>query len=182
MLSGCAVGQYHRGYHAIEGRVVGWSAVGRASVEPLASLEEECVQYVVSYRLEAMRARFAPGLMAEVSEARLRELNEQFRGEHRFDGNSVRLLAVPQSRMLDEGVGKDAFAFYDFVGTRFVLGGAEGATLTLFVGKIEGAPRLVGFEISSLDRAMDTPPIARFLVPESSDRARLRDRHTKIIN
>lgn len=84
--------------------------------------------------------------------------------------------------MLDEGVGKDAFKFYDFVGTRFALGGARGATLTLFIGQIDGRPRLVGFELGSRDRAKDSAPIARFLVPESSDRARLRDRYMKILD
>lgn len=182
LLSGCAVGQYHRGYHAIDGEVLGWGAVGRASVEPLAPFEDECVRDVMAYRLEALRARFAPGLAAQVSQERLRELSQRLRETHRLDGTSVRVLAVPQSRMLDEGVGKDAFRFYDFVGTRFALGGDDGALLTLFVGKIDGSPRLVGFEIGDRARSTDTTPLARFLVPESDDRAALRGRHHKIVN
>lgn len=176
-LSACAVGQYHRGYHVLDDDVAGWGAVGRASVEPLAEFEEACVKDVVAYRMEALRPRFAPGLATQVGDERLGELSRGLRDAYRLDGTSVRLLAVRESRMLDEGVGKDAFRFYDLVGTSFALGGEKGATLTLFIGKVDGDPRLVGFEIRDREPARDAAPFARFLVPESTDRAGLQGRH-----
>ena len=181
LLSACAVGQHHVGYHDLGNGEVGWGAVGRASVEPLAAFEEACVKDVVAYRIAALRERFAPGLASQVTRERLTELDERFREAYRLDGTSERLVAMRQGRMLDEGVGKDAFRFYDFVGTRFALGGESGAVLTLLVVKVDGEPRLVGFEIADSAQEGDAAPFARFLVPESTDRAGLHERHTKAL-
>jgi hypothetical protein len=174
---GWRVGQYHRGYHNFGNDRLGWGAVGEEYVAPLDSFEQECVKKVAGYRTADLRERSGPSFQSAVTPDQLAAIDERLAKTHRFDGTFQRVLAVPQDRMIDEGVGKDAFKFYDFVGARFILGGSPRTAVDLYIAKVAGEPRLVGFQI--LEEGMDAP--TRFLYPESVDAARIRERRSTVI-
>ncbi len=177
--TGCAaVGQYHRGYHYLGEHQILWGAVGQQYVAPAQAFEDGCAKKVVSHDLAGLRDSFAPSLQDALSHQQLTDIDQLLARTYRFDGTFVRIMAMPQPFMLDEGVIKDAFLFYDFVGVQFELGGEPVTYLELYMTRIDEKPKLVGFAIFD-DRCVPDgkgPACVRHLFPETIDNAHIRDR------
>jgi len=179
VLSGCAVGQYHLGYHNIGTDEYFYGAVGNKYVKDLETFEISCIEKVVTYKFDELYDNFAPKLKKALSVEQLKDLNTNLRTAYGYSGKYERLLLVPQKSMLDEGVGKDAFKFYDFVGAHYLLDGKFKAVIKLYMYRIENEIKIIGFEIMDYEENPKgkNNPIIKHIHPEALDNANMRNRY-----
>lgn len=181
ILSGCAVGQYHLGYHNMGTDKYWYGAVGIKYVQDLEAFEIASVDKIVNYKFEELYNTFAPKLKEGINLDKLKDINTTLKNTYEFNGNYERLLLVPQKSMIDEGVGKDAFKFYDFVGADYLLKGKMEAVIKLYMYKIDNKVKIVGFEIMDYgeNQQGESNPVIRYIYPEALDNANMRKRYYK---
>jgi len=185
VTSGCfSVGQYHLGYHNLGSDNYMYGAVGKEYVQPLENFEISCIERIVNYRFDELYDDFGPKLKKEMTVEQLKNLNTNLKNRYEYNGEYERILLVNQKTMLDEGVGKDAFKFYDFVGTSYLLKGKIKSVVTLYLYKINNDIKIIGFE--SMDYEGNEKEIdihwIRHICPETLDNARLIGRSYKKVS
>lgn len=183
MLTSCAVGQYHLGYHNLGTDKYGYGAVGDKYVQDLEPFEVACVDKIVNYKINEMYEHFAPTIKEKLKPEQLVKLNNTLKDRYTYNGKYRRLLLVQQKSMLDEGVMKDAFKFYDFVGAAYLLEGNVNSVVKLYIYKIDSKLKLIGFEFMDYEKNPhgENNPVIRYTYPETIDNANLRNRYHKKI-
>jgi hypothetical protein len=183
LASGCSVSKYHLGVHHLDENRNLFAPVS-ANVDAMTEKSEEIfIHSLVNYNASALRGVLSERLQSQLNKTNVNQLFLKLKDEFDFSGQYDRMFqSLYPSRMMDEGVVKDPFEYYDFVSRAFHLIGKTDALVKVYSTAIGSEIKICGFDImkyGSKDQE-EHPPI-HFLAPESKDRAKIIGRPYKTI-
>ncbi len=173
LLNGCAVSRHHLGFRNLGANDRPFSMVGERYVKNLSAVEAFWVKTLAAGNLDALAPVMAPRLSEALSNPAVRQKTTlKIRTAYGMSGEyEIVSFGVPFFS-LQPGVKKDAYDYYDMLGTAFKMEGKIAASMKLYVTKVDGELKLCGFEIypdNEGDREAGRD--VRFVFPETENRS-----------
>ncbi|MBV9080186.1 MAG: hypothetical protein JO102_03590 [Elusimicrobia bacterium] len=174
-LAACAsVSPYHFGFFsASQQEGPKFDMVSRRSVAKLDDLETIWITDIAQGKIEALVPSLAPTLASKLTPPIRAKMAYRLKA-YTFNGQwTPERFGTPAFGMRP-GVKSDAYAFYDMVGSSYLLGGKMDAKVHLYTTKVDGAIKICGLEIFPAQEGDREPgKDIRYVYPETDKGANL---------
>lgn len=182
LFTGCAASRTHVGFHFLNERQNIQKTVSRKVDASLLDLERAAVKAIHDYDIAPLLPFFSDKLAKTISPQTVKDFNAHLKTQYKF-GESVQQLQLGD--LIPHSLPKwgDNFSLFDFVASEFMLDGTPGASLKLYVAKINHALKICGLYIVPLaDNISADRSIRGHLAPETFDKQGLFKTQKKVKN
>lgn len=172
LMTGCA-SHYYLGYnYRPDARAM--NNVSKKVDVDMQGVTQQMIKAIVTYDISGLRDFGAPKILKNTTNDVIKNINESLRDKYSFDGEfeQWKIGEIAPGGLPDFG---DNFDIYDFIEAQFTLKGAPGATLKIYVTKVNGVPKVCGFHVFPIGAKPDTvaDKLIGGLFPETFDKFHL---------
>lgn len=183
VISGCAPSRYHLGFHQLaeEQQKQLYAPVSQKVDSLVATVKNQFIAGIAKNNFPSLIELFSPRLSKQLTDETIKDITHKM-NVFEFNGQYEPLIVYDGPKfMLDEGVGKPPFDFYDYVGGVYKVSGKMDAIVDVYLTQVDSKVFVCGFRITPTNSPSgDIVPIS-FLAPESIDKARLSGRSYRTV-
>jgi len=171
LLAGCA-SRLYVGYNYLDGKTKALNNVSQRVDADMYDVTRKMINAILAYDVAALREFGAPRMVAATTDEVIVGINKSLREAYLFEGGYEQweIGTLMPSGLPHPG---ENFNIYDFIEAQFTLKGSPGATLKIYVTKVNGIPKVCGFQIFPIKGNVNSDKTIGGLFPETFDKFQL---------
>ena len=171
LLTSCA-SRLYVGYNWVDGNTNALNNVSERVDADMADITKKTINAVQTYDITPLREFGAPKIVSATTDEVIAKINKQLKEAYVFEGGYEQweIGTLMPSGLPHPG---DNFNIYDFIEAQFTLKGNPGATIKIYVTKVNGIPKVCGFQVFPIKGNVNSDKTIGGLFPETIDKFQL---------